>query len=190
MSKKQLPEVIREFVARQPTAELEKVSSGEAEDKDSPYGTYYYRAVACVLLSGRVNPKGDDDPNMTGVNRFGKEANFNQYLFERVGKLLVAMDVVREENRSHYVAGPHLDAFWDRDVEQLGKLTRLAVVRFVQRPTGLGYVNPAVHPGSLHGLSHGGDPQSARGTRTVAGARRQAPGGRAEARGRNRRQVL
>ena len=141
MGKKQLPEALREFVARQPTIEVKKLSSADPEDKFSPYGTYYYRAVACVLLSGRVNPKGDDDPNMTDVNRFGKEANFNQYLFERVGKLLVAMDVVREENWSHYVAGPHLEAFWDRDVEQLGKLTRSAVVRFVQRPTGLGYVN-------------------------------------------------
>ena len=107
MGKKQLPEPIREFIARQPTIEVEKVTSGDPEDRFSPYGTYYYRAVACVLLSGRVNPKGDDDPNMIDVNRFGKEANFNQYLFERVGKLLVAMDVVREENRSRYVAGPH-----------------------------------------------------------------------------------
>ena len=78
---------------------------------------------------------------MTDVNRFGKEANFNQYLFERVGKLLVAMDVVREENWSHYVAGPHLDAFWDRDVKQLRTISRLAVVRIVQKPTGLGYVS-------------------------------------------------
>ena len=141
MSKKQLPEALRDFVARQPTIELEKVSSGDPEDKVSPYGTYYYRTVACVLLSGRVNPKGDDDPNMTDVNRFGKEANFNQYLFERVGKLLVAMDVVREENWSHYVAGPDLEAFWNRDVEQLREISRLAVVRIVQKPTELGYIN-------------------------------------------------
>src|SRR3954467_5872654 len=132
MGKKQLPQALREFVARQPTIAVEKVSSGDPEDRFSPYGTYYYRAVACVLLSGRVNPKGDDDPNMTDVNRFGKEANFNQYLFERVGKLLFVMDVVKEENWRLYVSGPHLDAFWDRDVEQLRKLTRLAVVRFVQ----------------------------------------------------------
>jgi hypothetical protein len=95
--------------------------------------------VACILLSGRVNPKGDHDPNMTDVNRVGKEANFNQYLSERIGKLLVAMDVVRAELRGQYVAGPHLDAFWDYDVEQLRTISRQAVVRIIQKPIGLGY---------------------------------------------------
>jgi hypothetical protein len=152
MSKKQLPEVLREFVARQPTIELDKVSTADREDEFSPYGTYYYRAVACVLLSGRVNPKGDDDPNMTDVNRFGKEANFNQYLTERVGKLLVAMDVVRDEQHGCYAAGPHLDAFWDHDVEQLITISRLAVVRIVQRPAQLGYINRQDHRQDRAGL--------------------------------------
>ena len=62
-----------------------------AKEQRSPYGSYWYRAVACILLSGRVQAKHDGAPNMTDVNRVGKEANFNQYLTERVGKFLVAV---------------------------------------------------------------------------------------------------
>ena len=110
-----------------PPSRSKRSTSGDPEDRISPYGTYYDRAVACVLLSGRVNPKGDDDPNMTESGS------------------------IRSTNSSS---------------------------------------TATVHPGSLHGLAHGGAPQGARGTRAVARPRRQAPRGRAEARRRSRRQVL
>jgi hypothetical protein len=131
---------MRAFIARQPTIALETIEAEDPEEKHSTYGTFYYRAVACILLSGRVDPKADDDPNLTDANRFGKEANFNQYLTERVGKLLVAMDVVKaDRGQGHYVAGPHLDDFWDHDVEQLRKMSRKAVLRLSRKTSGSGY---------------------------------------------------
>ena len=54
-------------------------------ERRSPYGSYWYRAVACILLSGRIQAKVNGDPNMTDVNRLGKEASFNPYFIERVG---------------------------------------------------------------------------------------------------------
>jgi hypothetical protein len=151
MAKRQLPKPIREFIARQPTIALETIEAETPEEKHSTYGTFYYRAVACILLSGRVDPKADDDPNLTDANRFGKEANFNQYLTERVGKLLVAMDVVKADRRQgHYVAGPHLDAFWDHDVEQLGKISRKAVLRLSRKSSGYGHWYKADEADQLH----------------------------------------
>jgi hypothetical protein len=65
-----------------------------------PYGSYWYRAVACILLSGRVQAKQDGTPNMTDVKRVGMEANFNQYLTERIGKFLVATGVIQFDRQA------------------------------------------------------------------------------------------
>jgi hypothetical protein len=73
---------------------------------------------------------------MTDVNRIGKEANFNQYLTERVGKFLVAMGTVQRDRHGKYEVGPNLAAFWDHDVERLPTITRQAVLHIVQRHTG------------------------------------------------------
>src|SRR3954451_15771184 len=85
MSRPRLPESLRQFVARQTTMAVTDLWDGGRKEQRSPYGRYWYRAVACVLLSGRVQAKHDGTPNMTDVNRVGKVANFNQYLTERVG---------------------------------------------------------------------------------------------------------
>ena len=115
---------------------------GDREAQHSPYGSFWYRAVACVLLPGRVQAKHDGTPNMTDVNRVGKEANFNQYLTERVGTLLVASDVVRFDRQGGYEAGPNLAAFWDHDDARLPAITRQAVTRLVGHQTG----HPFWHP--------------------------------------------
>jgi hypothetical protein len=109
---------------------------GDPKGQRSHYGSYWYRAVACILLSGRVRAKGDGAPNMTDVNRVGKEANFNQPLTERIGKLLVALGAVRRDRQGRYEAGPNLAAFWDHDVGCLPTITRQAVLHLVQRHTG------------------------------------------------------
>src|SRR4051812_32407135 len=80
-----LPASLREFVERQTTIPIADVWDGDPKEERSPYGSYWYRAVACILLSGRVQARSDRTPNMTDVNRVGKEANFNQYLTERIG---------------------------------------------------------------------------------------------------------
>jgi hypothetical protein len=139
MSKKQIPATIQQFIDLQRTIPVEELLKGDPKERPSPYGAYYYRAVACMLLSGRVHPKADDDPNMTEVNRIGKEANFSQYFFERIGKLLVAMDVITPQRRGEYVEGPHFAAFWNHDADQLKRITRQAVLRIVQKPKEYGY---------------------------------------------------
>ena len=115
MSKPRLPESLRRFVERQTTRPVADLWKSDPKEQRSPYGSYWYRAVACILLSGRVQAKHDGTPNMTDVNRVGKEANFNQYLTERIGTFLVASDVIRFDRQGRYEAGPNLAAFWDHD---------------------------------------------------------------------------
>src|SRR5205823_7159567 len=57
-----LPGSIRDFVARQATLPVETFL-GNRETPDCPYGQYWLRAVAAMLLSGRIAPKADDFPN-------------------------------------------------------------------------------------------------------------------------------
>jgi hypothetical protein len=136
LGKKRVPESLRRFVERQTTVPVTDVWKSDPKEQRSPYGSYWYRAVACMLLSGRVQPKADGAPNMTDVNRLGKEANFNQYLIERVGQFLVAMGVIRGDRRGKYEAGSNLAAFWDHDVERLRTITRQAVLCLVRHQTG------------------------------------------------------
>jgi len=130
---KHLPGSLRQFVEKQttlPVADLWKIP----EDYCSPYGSYWCRAVLCILLSGRVSAKYNGFPNMTDVNRVGKEANFNQYLVERIGKLLVAARVIQSDYRRPYEPGPNLEFFWDHDVKVLPKIIRQAILELVQSP--------------------------------------------------------
>lgn len=142
MAQRRLPESLRRFVDRQTTRPITDLGNGDPKEQRSPYGSYWYRAVACILLSGRVQAKRDGAPNMTDVNRVGKEANFNQYLTERVGTFLVAADVVRFDRQDRYEAGPNLAAFWDRDAARLPAIAREAVTRLVGHQTG----HPFWHP--------------------------------------------
>jgi hypothetical protein len=142
MGKSRLPESLRQFVERQTTMPVTNLWKGDPKERSSPYGSYWFRAVACVLLSGRVQAKHDGTPNMTDVNRVGKEANFNQYLTERVGTFLVASDVVRFDRQGRYEAGPNLAAFWAHDDARLPPITRQAVARLVGHQTG----HPFWHP--------------------------------------------
>jgi hypothetical protein len=142
MGQTRLPESLRRFVERQTTMPVTDLWNGDRKEQHSPYGSYWYRAVACILLSGRVQAKGDGAPNMTDVNRVGKEANFNQYLTERIGKFLVASEVVRFDRQGRYEAGPDRAAFWDHDAARLPAITRQAVLRLVGYQTG----HPLWHP--------------------------------------------
>jgi hypothetical protein len=142
MGKLRLPESLRQFVERQKTMPIADLWDGDLQEQDSPYGSCWYRAVACILLSGRVKAKYDGAPNMTDVNRVGKEANFNQYLTERVGKFLVALEAVRFDHQGRYEAGPSLAAFWAHDGSRLSTFTRQAVLRLVRYQTGDHFRHP------------------------------------------------
>jgi hypothetical protein len=142
MGKPRLPESLRRYVERQTTRAIADLWGGDRNEHRSPYGSYWYRAVACILLSGRVQAKQDGAPNRTDVNRVGKEAKFNQHLTERVGTLLVAADVIRFNRHGRYEAGPNLAAFWGHDDARLSAVMRQAVARLVGHHTG----HPLWHP--------------------------------------------
>jgi hypothetical protein len=142
MSPSRLPESLRQFVERQTTMPVTDLWKGDRKEERSPYGRYWYRAVACLLLSGRVEGKHDGTPNMTDMKRVGKEANFNQYLTERIGTFLVATDVLQFDRQNRYDAGPNLAAFWDHDETRLQVIARQAILRLVGHDTG----HPFWHP--------------------------------------------
>ena len=79
---------------------------------------------------------------MTEVNRVGKEANFNPYLTQQIGKFLVATGVVGFDRQGRYEAGPSLAAFWDHDGSHLPTITRQAVLRLVRYQTGIPFWHP------------------------------------------------
>ena len=71
-----LPGSIRDFVERQTRLPLESLFE-DGELPSYPYCEYWRRAVAAMLLSGRIAAKDDSFPNMTDVKRICKEANFD-----------------------------------------------------------------------------------------------------------------
>jgi len=147
--KETLPPSIRDFVERQEALPLE-----DSATRSYPYSEYWLRAVAAMLLSGRVAAKDNGFPNMTDVNRICKEANFNQYLFEQTGQFLVTAKIIQPDQRSSgYVAGKLSDAFWDHQLEPLREATRRAFLDFVQQFTPLRERRPTASVSSkLDGL--------------------------------------
>jgi hypothetical protein len=130
-----LPGSIRDFVERQATLPLERLF----EDRDPsfyPYGEYWRRAVAAMLLSGRVAAKADGFPNMTDVNRICKEANFDQYLFQATGRFLVTAKIIQpNEQGSGYEPAKFSDAFWNHQLHALRETARQAFLELVQQFT-------------------------------------------------------
>jgi hypothetical protein len=126
-----LPPSVHEFVERQTAVPVDSIWKVDPATLFSPYGAWWYRAIACLLLSGRIGPKYATSPSKTDVNRVCKEANFNQYLTERIGSFLVAGEVVGLERYLRYQEGPRLTAFWERDAEGLKEMSRAAVPRLM-----------------------------------------------------------
>ncbi len=138
------PKSIQTFVAQQPTISIEHLTQ-DAEARPFPYTEYWRRAVAGMLLSGRVKPKNDDLPNMTDVNRIGKEANFNQYAFERVANFLVKAQIIEVSRRPRqYVPGQYAEAFWQRDPQRLPTAARQAFLSCIQSLTGHQVYRPTI----------------------------------------------
>ena len=130
MPKTRLPASIRAFSEAQRTIAVERITKS-AESSVFPYSDYWKRAVAAMLLSGRVKPKNDGSPNRTDVNRICKEANFNQHLFERFGRFLVHANIIEPTRSRQYQAGQHATGFWNRDVETMREASRRAFLAFV-----------------------------------------------------------
>jgi hypothetical protein len=144
-----LPGSIRDFVERQATLPLESLF----EDSDPPfypYCEYWRRAVAAILLSGRIAAKDDGFPKMTDVNRICKEANFDQYLFEATGRFLVAAKIIRpNEQRSRYEPAKFSDAFWNHQLRSLREAARQGFLELVQQLTPFRVWRPTLAVSSM-----------------------------------------
>lgn len=136
LSMKKLPKAIEQFIGEQPGAPVEDVCSIGPEDRSSPYGSWWYRGVAAMMLSGRIRPKNDGSPNMTDGNRLCREANFNQYLFERIADFLVVANVVSINRHRQYQPGTHHEGFWKHDTRVLTEIVGEALLSYVQKFTG------------------------------------------------------
>src|ERR1700730_11514889 len=79
---------------------------------------------------------------MTDVKRLGKEANFNQFLTQRIAPFLVAMVPIQFDRQNRYDAGPNLDTIWSHDETRLPTVARQTVLRLV----GLHTDHPLWHP--------------------------------------------
>jgi len=148
--KTKLPASIRAFVAAQSTVAMEEISDS-ANSRDilySPYGHYWQRAFAAMLLTGRVKPKNDGLPNRTDINRICKEANCNQRLFESFGGFLVHANIIERTRANEYQHGEHASGFWDRDVEVLSQASRRAFFAFLGESTGHRVWRPTLASGS------------------------------------------
>ncbi|MSU76838.1 MAG: hypothetical protein EXS16_01960 [Gemmataceae bacterium] len=133
---KPLPSVIERFVKKQNTIPITDLLKPDAEPPFSPYGSYWFRAVAAMLRSGRVAAKSNDSPNLTDVNRICKEANFNQHFFDRIAKLLVAAKVVGVDRRNQYGEGVNHASFWNHRRKELTEILRAAVLQMIEDNTG------------------------------------------------------
>lgn len=130
------PASLQAFVQQQQTLPLEHLVDA-AEPPEYPYGDYYWRVVACILLSGRVKPKADDSPNMTDLNRLCKEANFNQYLCERTSNFLLQAQIIAvPKYQQPYAPGEYSQAFWQRDIPGLQQASRRALLAFINQRAG------------------------------------------------------
>ncbi|MGH9395304.1 MAG: hypothetical protein ACRD18_00420 [Terriglobia bacterium] len=130
-----LPDCIRDFVERQVTLPLASLFE-DGVTPVHPCGEYWRRAVAAVLLSGRIAAKSDGFPNMTDVNRICKEVDFDQYLFEATGRFLVTAKIIRPNVRSsQYEPAKFSDAFWNHQLRPLQETARQAFLELVQQFT-------------------------------------------------------
>lgn len=147
-----LPKSVQAFVKATRTKPVKSIEpKSSPKDRHFPLGEYWRRAIAAMLLSGRVKAKNDGFPNRTDAIRLGKEANFNPYLMEDIGQLFVAGGILKPDRyTSSYGPGEWAEAFWNRDIDGLRKAGRRAFTEFVGPSTGFQVWRPnAAHNARL-----------------------------------------
>jgi hypothetical protein len=144
-----LPDSIRNFVERQARVPLESLFE-DSETPFYPYCEYWRRAVAAMLLSGRIAAKDDSFPNMTDVKRICKEANFDQYLFEATSRFLVTAKIIQPNKQgSRYKPAKFSDAFWNHQLQPLRETARQAFLELVQQFTSFRVWRPTFATSSM-----------------------------------------
>ena len=124
-----LPSSLSSFVSSHET-----IPAPEHE-AEYPYSEFYWKPVACALLSGRVRARQQDQqPNRTEMERFCKQANFNQRYFDGVAQFHVASGVIKARF-DKYEQGPHFDDFWSGDLDRLQSTARDGIVALIRKFT-------------------------------------------------------
>lgn len=142
-----MPPLLREWVKSQAT-----ITPPENEAV-FPYSEFWWRAVGCVLLSGRVRPKWEKNRlNLTDLNRFCKAANFNQYYFQKAAEFLIAGDVVTANLNEAFRPGKRFEDFWSRDLLRIEAVAQEALVSLISRFTPFRAWRPALRFEGVLGL--------------------------------------
>lgn len=125
-----LPDSIRQFVEDHVTMVL------PPEDPVFPYSEYWWKAVVCLLLSGRVRSTGKRGlPNLTDVNRVCKEGNYNQHYFQSFAEFLIAADVVAATPDGRYEGGKRFQDFLSRNLPRIKAVARDGLITLIGRLT-------------------------------------------------------
>ncbi len=130
MKTKVLPASIRQFLEKQATLVL------APDEPVFPYSQYWWKAVVCLLLSGRVRRTGKHDlPNLSDVNRVCKEGNYNQYYFQTLAEFLIASEVVVATPDGRYDQGKSFQEFLSRNLPRVKAVAHQGLVTAVGRFT-------------------------------------------------------
>ncbi len=122
-----IPDIIKQFTDQQDAVPF------SPDDHEFPYSGYWWKAVAYILLSGRVKPKSySASPNMTDVNRVCKEANFDQYFFRRASEFLTAAGVVKN-GHDYYEKDKNFGVFLGNDIAAIRSVARNGVLKLIEK---------------------------------------------------------
>jgi hypothetical protein len=132
-----LPASIAQFVQDRVTIPLPD------QTPEFPYSAFWWKAVSCALLSGRVRAKVEKGlPNRTDLDRLCKQANFDQFLFATIAEFLIASQIVKA-NQDHFEAGPRLPDFLSGDLRGLRVAAQAGVRELINRNTPFHSWRPA-----------------------------------------------
>lgn len=135
-SKLQTPKFVREFVTQWKTVPLQTLLPDvDISKEESLYSQYWYRAVAGMLLSGRVAATYESRVNKTDGLRLCKEGNFNPGWLNELSWFLVQANVISVK-RNHFFPGDCFSAFDQHAFETLRPVVCQGVLSLLQAETG------------------------------------------------------
>lgn len=130
---RQSDERLNQILDRHPTVPIDRT---HGEQRLSSYGSFTYRTVGAMLLSGRIIATKKRAPRRADVNRICKSARFDPGVVERAARFLIAGDVLSVDQCQRFVRGRNHQTFWNADAEAVRTIARYAFVEAVSRDSG------------------------------------------------------
>lgn len=128
---------VQEFASQWKTVQLEELwPDADLAKAESMYSQYWYRAVAAMVLSGRVAATYEGRVNKTDGMRLCKEGNFNPAWLDELSWFLVNANVVAANRRKEFVPGDAFAAFDQHDLSPLCSAVCNGVLNLLQQETG------------------------------------------------------